>query len=142
VPYGTHSWQVADSPDLNGNFKAALTTVKRRLFVIKSAMGKNFELTDIMPLVSSAWHESSGVPSNGIKAIATRGWGPLNYNALNGRILHRTNHCDSTSTNSDPDKSHQSMVDLSQVNVAYGVEECFSSSFCWMQQKTRYVWTH
>jgi hypothetical protein len=120
VPYGTHLWQVADSPYLNGNFKTALTNAKRRLFEIKAAIGKNFEPTDIMPLVSSAWQESFGVCSNGIKAIATRGWGPLNYYVLDDPLLHRTNHCDSTSTNNGSDTSHQSSVDLAHVNVSYG----------------------
>jgi hypothetical protein len=32
VPYATHIWQVADSPQLNGSFKAELTKVKRRFF--------------------------------------------------------------------------------------------------------------
>jgi hypothetical protein len=41
VPYVTHLWQVADSPYLKANFKIALTTAKKRLFEIKSAMGKN-----------------------------------------------------------------------------------------------------
>jgi hypothetical protein len=32
VPYATHIWQVADSPQLNGSVKTELTKVQRRFF--------------------------------------------------------------------------------------------------------------
>jgi hypothetical protein len=52
VPYGTHIWQVADSPKMNGAFKINLTVAKLEPFHLKSGLHKsNFEMTAIIPLV-------------------------------------------------------------------------------------------
>jgi hypothetical protein len=78
VPYGTHIWQVADSPQLNGAFKIELTKAKRKLFEIKVGLRKsNFEMSDIIPLVTHAWKNSFAIAKNARNAIAERGWNPL-----------------------------------------------------------------
>jgi hypothetical protein len=41
-----------------------------------------FEPTDIVPLVNVAFSKSFGKQKNAQKAIASRGWNPLNYNVL------------------------------------------------------------
>ena len=48
VPYGTHMWQVHDSPQLNGVFKRGLTEAKREMLNIKIQMEKNFDSSDII----------------------------------------------------------------------------------------------
>jgi hypothetical protein len=73
VPYATHIWQVADSPQLNGSFKSELTKAKRKFFEIKAARGSHsFEMCDIVPLVTHAWSNSFGNSTNAKKAIAQR----------------------------------------------------------------------
>jgi hypothetical protein len=54
VPYGTHIWQVADSPQMNGAFKINFTVAKQKLFQLKNSLRKsNFEMTDIRPCLTS-----------------------------------------------------------------------------------------
>ena len=85
VPYGTAIWQVADSKEQNGSYKIALARAKKVMLERKlSLFMKNPSLvpTDIIPLVNIAWDLSfQRVPQNR-KAIAERGWGPLNRNLL------------------------------------------------------------
>ncbi len=80
VPYATHVWQVADASSLNGSYKIELTKAKRR-YIEKREIPK-FEPMDIIPLVNMAFPKSFGNRKNAIKAIADRGWNPLNYNIL------------------------------------------------------------
>lgn len=87
VPYGTHLWQVADSPQLNGAFKTLMTKHKRELFDKKTSLGRNFDATDIFPLINRSWKGSFGNVLGAKKAIAKRGWGPLNYVLLNHEKL-------------------------------------------------------
>jgi hypothetical protein len=77
-------WQVADSPKLNGAFKIALTKTKQLFYEIKTRKkgSTNFEMTDIIPLVSHTWKQSFTNNANAKKAIGKRGWGPLNYALL------------------------------------------------------------
>ena len=70
VPYGTHMWQVHDSPQLNGAFQKGPTEAKREMLNVKIQMGQNFEASDIIPLVSKAWDSSFGNKENELKAIA------------------------------------------------------------------------
>ena len=91
VSYGTHLWQVADSPYLNGSLKNALTKYKRELVRIKFQYGKSIDSTDIIPLLRKAWNVSFALVSNGRKAISSRGWGPLNNFVLDNPVLKRTN---------------------------------------------------
>jgi hypothetical protein len=81
VPYGTHIWQVADSSQMNGAFKMALTVAKRKLFefVTTKLNRKGFIPTDIIPLVNAAWERSFGRATEARRAVLQRGWSPLNY---------------------------------------------------------------
>lgn len=87
VPYGTHLWQVADSSELNGCFKMQLTKLKKNYRKYKPISKKTFESTDIIPLVRQAWTLSFGRSGVARKAIAARGWGPLNYILLDHPTL-------------------------------------------------------
>ena len=80
VPYATHVWQVADASSLNGTYKIELAKAKRKYVEHRNV--PKFEPTDIVPLVNMAFEKSFGNQKNAMKAIADRGWNPLNYNIL------------------------------------------------------------
>jgi hypothetical protein len=81
VPYATHIWQVGDASSINGSFKINLMKAKREY--IKKRGVPRFEPTDIVPLVNKAFPLSFDNQKSAIKAIAHRGWNPLNFNLLN-----------------------------------------------------------
>ena len=85
VPYGTAIWQVADSKEQNGSYKIALARAKKEL--VDSKLQMHIEPatlcpTDIVPLVNIAWEKSFTRTDLNKKAIAERGWTPLNRNLL------------------------------------------------------------
>jgi len=80
VPYATHVWQVADASSLNGSYKIELVKAKRQYLEHRNQ--PKFEPTDIVPLVNMAFGKSFGNKKNAVKAIAERGWNPMNYNIL------------------------------------------------------------
>ena len=84
VPYGTSYWQVGDSTEQNGCFKMALTRHKRNLLKKKEQRRAAFaiEKDDVVDLVARAWDDSFARINSNQKAIAERGWSPLNYNCL------------------------------------------------------------
>jgi hypothetical protein len=84
VPYGTSYWQVGDSTEQNGCFKMALTRHKRNLLKKKENRRAAFaiEKDDVVDLVARAWDDSFARINSNQKAIAERGWTPLNYNCL------------------------------------------------------------
>ena len=47
-------------------------------------------LTDIIPILNSAWEASFVNVEKNLKAIADRGWGPLNYELLNNSDIQAT----------------------------------------------------
>lgn len=73
VPYATHIWQVGDASAINGSFKMNLT--KAKCEYIKKRGAPQIELMDIVPL-------GFDNQKSAIKAIAHRGWNPLNFNLL------------------------------------------------------------
>ena len=85
VPYGTSLWQVGDSAEQNGTYKGGLTTMKKKIIAHKTKLMMprlTIEVTEIMILVNYAWSVSfAKIPSNK-KAIAERGWNPLNRNIV------------------------------------------------------------
>ena len=87
VPYATHLWQVANSSEFNGAFKIGLTKAKKRYLKFKPIAKKRFCLSDIIPLVNHAWGKSFGRADVAKKAVANRGWGPLNYVLLDSPKL-------------------------------------------------------
>jgi hypothetical protein len=112
VPYGTHIWQVTDSPQMNGSFKINLTIAKRRLFQLKAGIRKsNFEMTDIIPLVRKAWEERFVDISGAKTAICEQGWGPLNFALLNHSSLTVNN----TAT------SNKHCTDIKKLNTSTGM---------------------
>ena len=93
VPYGTSLWQVADSSEQNGAFKTASSKFKEQSLKKRLDMMINSPSilpTDIIPIVNFAWSQSFARVQSSKKAIASRGWGPLNYNLLTNKQIQPT----------------------------------------------------
>ena len=92
VPYGTALWQVGDSKEQNGAFNIAFTKAKQDLlkFKIKKMTDSSLRPTDLIPLINIAWNASFARKDINKKAIAARGWNPLNYHLLMDPDLRAT----------------------------------------------------
>jgi hypothetical protein len=75
LPYGTHLWQVGDSPAQNGNFKFYEQGFRDMLLREKKHRGMPLTIkpTDIVPIVNYSWEQSFAVVKNNKKAILERG---------------------------------------------------------------------
>ena len=113
VPYATHVWQVADASGLNGAYKIELAKAKRE-YIEHRSMPK-FEPTDIVPLVNMAFGKSFGNQKNALKAIADRGWNPLNYN-----ILATYKHFEKDAIDLTLDTSTTNKMTIPTVNIGQG----------------------
>lgn len=82
VPYGSHHWQVADSSECNGCYKMGITKGKQEIYDLKPEDDKVWKPTDVIPIVNKGFERSFANKVNVQKAIAERGWGPLNYALL------------------------------------------------------------
>jgi hypothetical protein len=81
VPYGTALWQVGDSSEQNGRFNINLSQIKAtllqsRIDQLQHAM--QLIRTDIIPCVNRSYPTSFGNRETNRKALAVRGWNPLN----------------------------------------------------------------
>jgi len=124
VPYGTSLWQVADSKEQNGSFKIALSKIKKELLNkrLNIMMDQSTLLpTDIIPMVNYAWNHSFTRVVLNKKAIADRGWGPLNYNLLNDKSIR------ATMTEAES-KSFASMMKQQSSSTAGGYGSSYSTS--------------
>ena len=85
VPYGISLWRVGEAAEQNGTYKGGLTTMKKQIIAQKTKLMMprlTIEVSERMILVNYAWSVSfAKVPSNK-KAIAERGWNPLNRNII------------------------------------------------------------
>ena len=93
VPYGTSLWQVADSSEQNGCFKIACSEIKEKLLKKRLDMmidSPSILPTDIVPIVNYSWDRSFAKVATNKKAIAARGWCPLNYNLLTNTQIQPT----------------------------------------------------
>jgi hypothetical protein len=84
TPYATDQCQFGDAPEMNGCFKMGLTKAKEELTChnIASHKAVAFTPTNVIPLVNKAWAMSFGDAMKGHKALADRGWNPLNRSLL------------------------------------------------------------
>ena len=89
VPYATVLWQVGDASEQNGKFKIEWTKVKEWMMVYKSinCLPCTIGPTDIIPLINRVFHKSYGNVYSNLKALATRGWNPLNRKLLEHKEL-------------------------------------------------------
>ena len=93
VPYGTALWQVGDSKEQNGSFNIAFNKAKQELLeykIKKMSQDCSLKPTDLIPLINVAWEKSFARVQQNKKAIAERGWNPLNYNLLTNPDLRAT----------------------------------------------------
>lgn len=89
LPRDTHLLQVADSDELNAVFKEEFNVAKQRLLDSRVHGRKQFYPSDIVPLVHHAWTISYGQHENIKRALALRGWNPLNYALLLHPMLNK-----------------------------------------------------
>ena len=75
VPYLTHLWQLANSPELNGSFKTAWVHEKRELVQHRRHLGQAARLypTNIMLLLSRAIARSFFLTESNKKVLVKRG---------------------------------------------------------------------
>ena len=81
VLYGTSLWQVGDSAEQNGEYKMALSRIKKILVKWKERKmiaRLTIEVAEIMILINYAWERSFARVETNKVAIAERGWFPLN----------------------------------------------------------------
>jgi len=103
VPYGTHLWQVGDAASMNGTFKIGITKAKEELLAAKEKrfMSSKFIPTDIIPIVNKAWQKSFAYVLFGRKALAERGWNPLDMALLKNKDALDTKQDDASAANTD-----------------------------------------
>ncbi len=84
VPYATTIWQVGDASEQNGNFKSEWSKGKEELIKkkIHLEMARKIEPEDVMPLLNRTFHPGFNNKPANLKAVADRGWYPLNSNLL------------------------------------------------------------
>jgi len=75
------------SASMNGTFKIGITKAKEDLMSAKEKrfMSAKFLPTDIIPIVNKAWSHSFANVAFGKKALAERGWNPLNRSLLKNK---------------------------------------------------------
>ncbi len=83
-PCATVLWQVWDASEQNGMFKINWYKVKENfiLWKYKHLLPCTLSPTDIIPLLNKIFRESYGNGSGNLKAIADRGWSPVDRKLL------------------------------------------------------------
>jgi hypothetical protein len=90
LPRDTHLLHVADSDELNAAFKEEFQRIKERLLDSRGHDDQmNFYPTDIIPLIHQAWTVCYNQAESTKRAIALRGWNPLNYALLLHPMLNK-----------------------------------------------------
>jgi hypothetical protein len=93
--YGTSVWQLGDSAEQNGTFTIKIESKKEKAETfrcnIRAGLPSMLERSDIIRIVSIAWQEAFSRVNTNLKAIAERGWAPLNYVLLDHPRLQETN---------------------------------------------------
>jgi hypothetical protein len=125
IPHATSYWQVGDSPEQNGHFKQLLSKAKKELvtFKIRHNMPVQINSEDIIPLINKAWGPSFANKVTNQKAIAARGWFPLNRNLLLHKEIKETCEGDGTTTNENSENETDLPFTLNSDTGTSGV--CF-----------------
>lgn len=115
APCGAHHWQVGDAPEQNGCFKINIFKGKKHMFRQKSILGLETKLkrSDIIPLINMAWKKSFAKTESNRRAIAERGWNPLNRRLLKDPFILNTkdSHDESDGSENDEKSSTDSIPD-------------------------------
>jgi hypothetical protein len=89
LPRDTHLLHIADSDEFNSSFKEEFTNVKQRLLDTRTRDSKFYYPTDVIPLINHTWSICYGHSEGAKRAIALRGWNPLNYALLMHPMLRK-----------------------------------------------------
>jgi hypothetical protein len=130
VPYATHIWQPADSIQLNGAFKIALTKAKLLYLDSKPENIKAFKPTDVIPLINMAWEQSFGRTESAKKAILERGWLVLNYVLLDDkRLINDTDDGTAVPADENSESDEESEIDLQAVRKILKNINCTGTTY-------------
>lgn len=92
LPHATHHWQVPDSEQLNQSFKALSREMKAVIRKFQERLGvvPSIKRYHVVQICNYALKESFGQEAKVKKAVAMRGWNPLNKNCLTYQEIQRT----------------------------------------------------
>ena len=92
VPYGTALWQVGDAAEQNGHFNIMSVKAKRIIIDNKERLmiSPTIEPYEVLNIVNQSFSASFGRVDTNKKAIAERGWGPMNRNLMTYPIIRAT----------------------------------------------------
>jgi hypothetical protein len=123
VPYGTSIWQVGDSTEQNGCYKMSMTKAKRELLTKKERAYQKFTIDkmDVVYLVRRVWKDSFARVLTNKKAIAERGWNPLNHVLLLHPEIQLTNKTATTASSTDPASDTITTVQPESLNLTEGL---------------------
>jgi hypothetical protein len=130
LPYGTHLWQVGDSPAQNGSFKNFEQEYKDSLLREKRMRRLHLTIkpTDIIPIVNHCWNNSFAKVEGNQKAILERGWYPSNKNLLTVPEVLRTKKLDfeGNLTISELENNNTTIIlpsknEMPEINTNYGI---------------------
>jgi hypothetical protein len=132
LPYGTHLWQVGDSPQQNGNFKLYQSRAKEILLKekYKQRLPKVFHPTDIIPIINYAWDRSFACTEGNKTAITTRGWNPCNYALLVSKEILRTKVDSVDTDNDDTATNHTQNTCTVTINIGEGTSAAIFDTIC------------
>jgi hypothetical protein len=113
IPHATSYWQVGDSSEQNGHFKGLLANAKKELvgFKIRHNIPIALSGEDIIPLVNKAWKYSFANKVTNRRAIAARGWFPLNRNLLLHKEIRISENMSTTQDNEQNNNQNDNQND-------------------------------
>lgn len=88
LPRDTHLLNVAASQEFNGSFKEEFNNAMQNTLYSRPEYCRQIYSSDIIPMIRYAWSLSFTRPEKAKKALALRGWNPLNYALLLHPILN------------------------------------------------------
>jgi hypothetical protein len=129
IPHATSYWQVGDSSEQNGHFKQLLSEAKKELiaYKIKHNLPIALNSEDIIPLVNKSWHSSFANIRTNRKAIAVRGWNPLNRNLLLHKEIKISDTSESTNTGNNEIDDNNSTLPFALNSTTGKSGQCFQA---------------
>ena len=143
LPHATHHWQVADSSQLNQTFKAGCRTAKDALRAHQELNNKtpSIKRHHVIPICNAGFAISFAQEEKVKRAVAVRGWNPLNMNCLLNDEVQRTKIVDESTFNRGKPPSPAELAVLEQgpgVITEFNWEGCVTlqlHSQCGQQMK-------
>ena len=138
VPYGSHFWQVADSNECNGSFKTNIYKFKQSMYDCKPEGKRGFKDSDIIPIVNHAFDKSFGKIDSVKKAIAHRGWNPLNYCLLTAPDIAATKNKDRTESTDEQANTvtiGEGETTTASLNISTGTSATLFDELLWQEKR-------